>query len=302
VPTDEVTAWLARYRPRKVDASTWADVRDFVCDTAAMAKPANIEDAARVTRVLMKLAIWCLAEGLALEREVIVDPAVVERFIALSEGKSASRAVDRWLLRKIGPMVTTSAPWEPRPAPVAHRNIAPPYTASEMRQLRADAQRQPGELSRQASWALVVLGAGVGLDGRWVARVRPADVSIENGVVLVEVGEPAARIVPVLAAFEEEVLELAATCTTGCLIGVPSQARSRVAVITSRLTVGLGHPPFSAARFRSTWLTTHLSLGTRLPELAKAAGLRSTAHLADLVPYIEALADCEARQLLRGPS
>lgn len=45
-----------------------------------MAGPASIAEAARLTRVLRKLAIWAKAEGVPLDREQILDPAVVERF------------------------------------------------------------------------------------------------------------------------------------------------------------------------------------------------------------------------------
>jgi hypothetical protein len=302
VNLDDIAHWLAQRQPRNLDPATWAAVRGFVNECTLMAKPVNIEGAARISRVLRNLAVWCLSEGLPLDREVILDPAVVERFITVSEAHSRSRATDRWQLRKIGPILTTQAPWEPRPVPVSRLSVVPPYSATEMRQLRADAARQSTALRRQAARTLVVLGAGAGLDGRWVARVRPSDVTVVDGVVLVRVGNPMARVVPVLGEFEDDVLDLAATCTTGALIGVPSTSRGRVSVICARLTVAHGHPPFSANRFRSTWLARHLDLGTRLSELKEAAGLKTIAHLSDLLPHLPPLVVDEAHQMLRGPS
>ena len=132
-----------------------------------------------------------------------------------------------------------------------------------------------------------------------MARVTPEDVSTDDGVVLVQVGDPGARVVPVLAALEDEVLELATLCTTGALIGVPSKSPNRVAVISRRLTVGHGHPRFSAARFRSTWLAAHFQRMGVL-ELMRAAGLQGFVHLSDLLPFLGPLAEDEARRLLRG--
>jgi hypothetical protein len=297
-PTD-VARWLAQWVPRKIEAATWAKVRGFVIETVMMTDPASIESAARVARVVMKLAVWCQDEGLALEREQIFDPAIVERFTAVSEIDSRSRATDRWQLRKVGPLVTTAAPWEAKHATVARRNVAAPYSATEMRQLREDAQCQPTALKRQAARALLVLGTGAGLDGRWVARVTPSDVTTRNGAVLIRVGAPSPRVVPVSAQFEDEVLEMVASCTTDALIGMLSKSANRVAVITKRLTVAHGHPRFSAARFRSTWLKAYLHR-VGLSEFMTAAGLHGLGHLSDLVPYVEDRAEDEVYQLLRG--
>jgi len=300
VVTGDISRWLNAYTPRKVDAHAWAEARRFVIDTVTMTKPTSIEAAARATRVLTKIAVWAPMAGLPLDREQLLDPATIEHFIAVSEAGSPSRATDRWQLRKIGPLVTRDAPWEPRPASVARRNVAVPYTPSEMTQLRGDADRQPTRLSRQAARTMLVLGAGAGLDGRWVARVTPHDISSTDGTVLVRVGHPQARVIPVLAAYEDEVLELAASCNTSALIGIPSTSPSRVAVITQRLQVPPRHPRFSAARFRSTWLAAHLDLGTRLPELMAAAGLQGFTHLSDLVAHLVPLEEADARRHVRG--
>ena len=154
--TEDVAGWLRNYAPRKLESATWRIVRGFVIDTVLMTKPASIESAARIARVVMRLAVWCLSEGMSLDREHVFDPAVIERFIAVSEENSPSRATDRWQLRRVGPLVTTDAPWEPHAAAVARRNVAPPYSADEIGQLRRDSAHQPGPLGRQAARALLV--------------------------------------------------------------------------------------------------------------------------------------------------
>jgi hypothetical protein len=111
-----------------------------------------------------------------------------------------SRATYRATLRRVGPLLTKKAPWEAKSAPVGRRSVALPYTDRELESLRVAATAQPTPGKVRAARALLALGAGAGLDGRWVANVTADDVSERQGIVLVRVAEPAARVVPVLAA------------------------------------------------------------------------------------------------------
>jgi hypothetical protein len=64
--------------------------------------------------------------------------------------------------------------------------------------------------------------------------------------------------------------------------------------------VAHGSPQFSASRLRSTWLVTHLAMGTRLPELARAAGLQGVTVLSDLLAFVPPLHDDAALEMLRA--
>src|SRR6202022_2963169 len=99
--------------------------------------------------------------------ELVLDPDTVERFIAvgLTDVPNRSRATYRSTLRRVGPLLTRRAPWEARPAPVACRSVAVPYTSDELEGLRADALAQPSAGRLRAARALLALGAGAGLDG-----------------------------------------------------------------------------------------------------------------------------------------
>ncbi|MBV8295966.1 MAG: site-specific integrase, partial [Acidimicrobiia bacterium] len=83
-------------------------------------------------RVLARLAAWAVGEGLPLDAELVLDPDVVERFIAVGIADDPSRATYRSVLRRIGPRLTRRAPWEARPGTVAVRKVAVPYTTSEV--------------------------------------------------------------------------------------------------------------------------------------------------------------------------
>ena len=60
------------------------------------------------------------------------------------------------------------------------------------------------------------------------------------------------------------------------LVGGSTTHRNRTNEIAARFEDGHNHPKLSSARLRSTSIVTHLTLGTRLPELL--AGRRDEAH------------------------
>lgn len=254
----------------------------------------------RRRRVLYLITKWATAQGMALDREAILDPASVERFCEVALRNENSRATLRSDLRHMAPLLTRSAPWEPRPAAMAKRQLARPYTAGEVEVLRHDSWDQPTPTRRRAACALLALGLGAGLDGRWVAAVEPANISCVGGVVEIAVDEPSPRRVVVLAEWEGEVLDLARSAGDGCLIGSRSQARNRVGDLAKSLVRPAGHPRLSPGRLRSTWMLAHLAAGTRVTELCLAAGLQSLLVLSDLMAFLEPL-DAEAsRAQLRG--
>jgi hypothetical protein len=297
--------WLAEYRPAEVDPARHEDIRRFVWDCVyRLGWDGDVDGSAawRVLRELARITAWAVAEGLPLDVEVVLDPDTVERFIAVGLAGDPSRATYRAVLRRVGPRLTKRAPWQPRPATVARRQVAPPYSRQELGVLMEDAQLQPTSNRVRAARALLALGAGAGLDGRWLARVTASDISRDDGVVLVSVGEPATRRVPVLAGWENEVLDVAANAGREFLVGGFSTSKNRASALATWLVVGQGHPRFSASRLRSTWLVTHLALGTRLPELARAAGMQGVTVLSDLLRYVPAVDDAAAARILRGRS
>jgi hypothetical protein len=292
--------WVEHYRPQRLKPSTWTAVRPFVVGCAKELGLDRGAAALRTVRVLARLAGWAMSEGLPLDVEIVLDPDAVERFIASGVGHDRSRATYRSELRRLGPLLTRRAPWEPRRQAVSRRQVAAPYTPRELGRLLGCASVQPTPGRVRAARALLALGAGAGLDGRWVARVGAQDVFTAPKVLLVRVGEPGTRAVPVLAGWEAEVLELKATAGDQYLVGGYSTARNRAGALAASIVVPSGCPKFSSSRLRSTWLVAHLAMGTRLPELARAAGLQGVTVLSDLLAFVPVLDQDEAAALLRG--
>jgi hypothetical protein len=254
----------------------------------------------RTRRQLLRLSLWATGEGLALDREVILDPSTVERFAEVALASDRSRATYRAVLRRVGPLLTMRAPWEPRPASLARRQVSPPYTAQEVLLLRKDAFGQPTAARRTAARALLALGLGTGLDGRWVTRVAARDVYVSASAVMVEVGEPMPRRVVARADWEEELVALTENAGDQFLVGGYSTSTRRTGHLTERLVAPTGHPRLAPARLRSTWLFTHLRAGTRLPELCRAAGLEGVTVLSDLLELVDPLDEASALAMLRG--
>jgi hypothetical protein len=259
-----------------------------------------MSSAGSIIHTLTQISAWCLSQGMPLDWEVVLDPDTVERFISLGISRDRSRGTYRAMLRRLGPLLTRKAPWEPRAQTVNRRHVAAPYSADELELLWRDAQHQATPARLRAGWALIALGAGAGLDGRWSTRVSADDVVRRDGVVLVRVGEPSARMVPVVARWEGMVVDLAGSAGDEFLVGGQSVAKNRAGNLAHMFKVGHGHPPLSAPRLRSTWLVHHLTVGTRLPELARAAGLDGITVLSDLLATVPGLDEAEAASMLRG--
>jgi hypothetical protein len=297
---EDVERRIAAYRPQRVDDATWAAVRPFVLDCVRQLPPKGWPVAIRTMRVLTQLTAWAVGQGVSLDAEQAFDPDTIERFVLQGLAKNSSRATYRADLRRVAPLLTTEAPWEPRPTQLSRHQVAPPYTATELRLLYADANDQRTSARRRAARALIALGAGAGLDGRWATQVGAEDVMVDGDLVLVQVGAPAARTVLVLAHWEAEMAELATTAGDEFLVGGYSMSRNRASSLIARLEVPPGHPRISLPRLRSTWLLWHVTAGTRLPELAIAAGLQGVAMLSDLLRSVPPMPERDAQLMLRS--
>jgi hypothetical protein len=288
------------YTPRHIPAPVWEQIRPFVIPALRASEPAGLAAMERFARVLTLIAAWCVREGIPLDIEVVLDPDTVERFCSNGLKKTASRPSYRSTLRMLGRRLTTQAPWEPRPEPMPARNVAPPYSDEEIDVLLQDAYRQSTPARSRAVRALIVLGAGAGLDGRWARKVRGTDVIRVGWIVAIRVGAPSPRTVAVLAQYEDEILRLAEEAGGEYLVGGTTTHRNRTNEISARFEDGHNHPKLASARLRSTWIVMHLTMGTRLPELLAAAGTKRIETFDALLRYVPAMHAELAARMLRG--
>jgi hypothetical protein len=296
----DVAAVLDNYKPRLLPVTWEGPVSAFVGDAVAAADLPTERAVREAAGTLARLAAWALADGLPLDPEVVLDPAVVERYVTGRAQSQRSVATERALLRRLGRAATRHAPWEPRPAKLARRSVSAPYTPDEIAALWRIARSQPTASLRQIATATLLVGLSAGADGRWLPALRPSDVSRRHGAVLVAFPEPNARIVPALATYEEELEAFARSVTTKYLIGSTEPSRNLVSHALGRLHGDDTGLRISPARLRSTWLKTHILLGTYLPDLARAAGISGITVLSDLLPFVEGSNESEFIEQLRG--
>ena len=299
-------AWLTRYTPQRVTAKDWSAVRGFVNDCAR----SLIDDhgvtgdvLARYTLALTKLAVYCRNNRQHLDRATTLDPYTVNQFAAgIAAVDRRSAGTYQTSLRFVGERLCPSPCWE-RPTPVNTRAVPIPYTGAELSLLSDQIAKNAAD-RRRGGQAMMALGLGAGLDGRWVAKVTREDV-LHDGVGLIISVD--GRLVPVLAQYDRALQRLVDATDEGApIVGGNARNKNAANQIAARLVLGATCPRLNAGRLRSTWIVTHLTLGTRLPELAEAAGTVGITTFSDLLEFVPRLpgapseAQRAARDLLRG--
>ncbi len=297
-----VMTWLTSYRPKMIDPMLWDDgVGDFVrAEVGRLA--VDLETMKRFTRALARLAAWCVRNGIALDVESVLDPDTVERFLILSGATEADSTVATWRceLRRIGPALTKQAAWEPAPPGVSRPSLPPPYGQREVRLLERDAGGQATPHRSRLVRGVVALGLGVGLDGRWNAKIVGSDVQQTCDGVVVAVPAPQPRVVTARARYADELLALAERAGSGPLLGgngsknVSNRIAAAARIDRGRLTLHVG-------RLRSTWIVAQLTAGTHVGVVLTAAGIERLESLRDLIAFIALpAADAAADQLRRA--
>lgn len=289
---DQAIRWLKRYRPDRVSEERWSGgVGEFVRIQIARITTLDGDGVRRYARVLAYLVDFCIDEGIELDVEEVLDPDTVDRFVASKNkrrGKSravpsSTRATWRSDLRRLGPALTSKAPWEPRETQFSRPRLKKPYTIDEIAKIRRDAKQQISEERSRAARAIVALGLGAGLDGRWNVRITHKH-TVGAGPVRLRVPDPAKRLVVVRKEFEGEIVDLAQS--RGPLVGVIKAGKNASSELAASVDIDRGNIRLNASRLRSTWLLALLAAGTPLSVVTAAAGLKTIGSIGDLLPYL----------------
>jgi integrase len=293
-----VAGTIAAYRPRGLSEAGVALVRAVV----AAAEPPSVVRARTLLWSCAALARFGEGVGLDPRPEVLLVPAVIERFVAqgMPGAATARRRTVRANLRFVARRAGRGGLWSPEPFPYARSRVAAPYTTAEVEAFLALAAAQPTSARRHRLAALVCVGAGAGICGAELRHLRGTHVLPRHGGVVVAVAGRRARVVPVLARYHAPLLEAAAFAGGDYLIGGQLPERHN---LTNRLVTtasgGRDLPRLEPSRLRSTWLATCAdALG--LPALFAAAGVRQSQHLADVVGLLAVPDEAEVVRLLGG--
>jgi hypothetical protein len=127
-----------------------------------------------------------------------------------------------------------------------------------------------------------------------------SDVVWRSGGLVVVVGGPRARVVPVLERFHEPLEQAAAFAGAGYLVGGGCAARRNLTdTLAAALCSDAGLPRLEAGRLRATWLISCAEV-IGLAVFMRAAGVRCSQRLGDLIRYLPAVEEPAAVALLGG--
>ncbi len=151
-----------------------------------------------------------------------------------------------------------------------------PYTDEEVGQVLDWAQGQRTAMRRGRCSVPLSLTLGAGLTTREVADLRLRDITVDELGVLVKVRKLNVREVPVLARYEQPLIELArAAGGSSEFVFIPNSKDRQTRIVTNFISSchqdsGM---KVDAQRARATWIVGHIVAGIRPAAIAKARWL-----------------------------
>jgi hypothetical protein len=291
----EVAACIGRWRPSSVSPRSAAFARDVIIRV----EPGGRERARNLLWAAGRLADFAASLGLDLEPEVVFHPSVIERFARAAPGlpgvaRRTLRASQRFIARRVVPQL------HPADAPLPRERAKAPYGPAEIAGFLALAGAQPTAERRMRAAGLVCLGAGAGLIRAGLRDVRGQDVSARSGGLVVAVGGPRARVVPVLDRYHDRLLAAARFAGAGLICGGSDPGRRNITnPLVTALDGGTGLPRLDTSRLRATWLA-ETAERPGLATFMHAAGISCSQRLGDLVAGLQPGGDADAVRLLGG--
>jgi integrase len=187
--------------------------------------------------VLRRLSRFADARGVPAGREFLLGYDVIEAFCVagLAGRASSTRGTYRSALYRLA--VRVNGPPGQRPTPFPGARPPPPYSPAERAELAALAAAQRDPVQRAPALALVVSGIGAGLRPGELVALRGGDVTRHGRQVAVCVRGPAARVVPVTAAYAGRAWQLACHAGSGFVFR-PGPARPRLQELCQQLHPG----------------------------------------------------------------
>jgi len=273
------------------------DAAVFARATVTAVGPASAERAKALLWACARLASFGLAAGLNLEPGVLLHPSVIERFV-LTGVPQLSDAARRTLRTNLRHVAARVGPPRPAPAALPRERAKAAYTDTQLSAYLALADAQGTRARRMRAQALICLGAGAGLIGADLRRVRGVDVVARSGGVVVDVGGRRPRSVPVLAHYHDRLIASAGFAAEGWMIGGADPERHNVTTpLISSLAGGADLDRLDTARLRATWLAVVAGqLG--LKAFLAAAGISCSQRLGDVVATLTDPAEADSVALL----
>ena len=290
------SAVIAAYAPASLSARAAAFARSVVAE----ATPGTPARAKALLFAASRLACFGERVGLELSPAVLLHPSVIER-LALVGCDGLSPASVRTVRTNLRALVRACERYpEPEPVALPRDRAKPPYREAEIDGYLRLAACLSTRRRRMRASALVRLGAGAGVTAGELRHVRGRDVVQRAGGVLVLVSGHRARSVPVLARYQQPLLEAASFAGENLIVGGREAGRRNVTdELCALLSADRSLPRLEPGRLRSTWLVAcarEIGLGVFM----QAAGISCSQRLGDLAAQLPAASEGELVALLGG--
>ncbi len=287
--TQENAEYLKKFEPQSIPAPQRDRGRAAV--VAVMERADHITGRANFVKHtcdVTKLVAWAIAEQRDLDWQALMSHELIHDFArdprsGVSEGHRADRMRR---LKALASRLNTGLAAPPRPAPVAHRAVQPPYSPADDAAIVAIAKTQPSAKTRRQKCAIVGLcrGAGCGAEElRHVHAHHIVDRGPEGIDVTLGTGQ-AQRIVPVRRDYEDLVrIGVAGLKSTDLVIGRVADRRNVAASVVAQAVILGTAPKIDASRLRTTWIGELMTKPIPIATILAAAGLKSARTLTDLI-------------------
>ncbi len=302
---ESVSSTVNRFSPKDVPTDVWQRVAPVVKDAVTKVGFTDPELARKSMSVVGQLAVWADRIGHPVDADALFTPEFIDRFITegcthLSDGTRLNYRSQLW---QVGAAMVGHTLFPPRSAALRTSDLLPPYSPAEVTELVSWSQGLPTASMRRDSWALLALGLGTGMRAEEITRAVGTDISVEDGIVLVQVlgtGGRIDRVVPVHHLWADQVLQVAEES------GARPFFRSDRTRILRNDIVGFIRrcsidetPKFTVQRLRVTWLVGHLGAGTHLHALERASGV-AVGQLVKYLSFAAPIDEAEARRFMAG--
>jgi hypothetical protein len=289
------------FSPR-VAGPYWSTIGEFVTDAVHEAVAESVYNEQDLFAAVTPLVLWAWqSQGWPLERDVIFTVEAIESFVGMGlqhYRSNAGRNTLRSRLLRVSETVLPDAE-PPTLRPLGGSDPSKPYSSAQVTLLRGWAVNQQTAGRRSNAEALLALGLGAGLAGREILALTVADIDVDDGgLVMIRVSGDRARDVPVLARWEDQLIDHLDRIGGGYVF---RQGRSSLNhnLITDFVSRDSARLPLTTRRMHATWIVHHLEAGTPLVPLLRAAGLSSPEALDRFLRFVPVTLSTE-RLVLRN--
>jgi len=287
----------------EIDTTVWLAVRDFVTAAVSDCEGKTPYSASVLHGAATHLSAWAWqSAGLPLEREVIFHRDTIARFIATgaSHWKPAGRGNLRSQLLRMAEVLLNRSMSLRRLGALPPSEAARPYSEKELISLRNWASSQSTAFRRTNAAVLLALGAGAGLSAAEIGNLRVQDIVPDEDGILIEVRSGRKRVVPVLRDWETALLARVASLNAESFAFRENHTADYPNLISSFVVrSGTMTVRPTSQRLRATWVVRHLSAGTPVVELTRAAGVDSLEAFTRYMMFVPAMQAHDARAAMR---